>query len=386
MAITTIGPGMLAPVSVTSGTIQAIALDTLSDNGTGAFQIPSGTTAQRPAGATVGSTRWNTTLGCMEVFIGGSSWQNISSTSYTVTGSVYTSGDQTIAGTKTFSSTITGSVSGNAGTAGGLAIATGRNNAANQIVRTDATGYIQCGYINSSNGDENNASNPPRVWGTNGSDNYMRTYQVGSLSVGTAANATYLSATQQTSAITGAQSSMTMSADSTAKGGFICRATGTGDSNLAGMTFWNDAYAIKLGIRADGYFGLGGWSRAAWSWYSDPSGNMVAAGNVTAYSDPRLKENFQRIVNPLDIVDQLDGGTFTWKAGIEHIAIKAGKRDYGILADQVEAVMPELVYESIDINGVRYKTVAYEKLIPVLLESVKLLRSELTDIKKHIGL
>jgi uncharacterized protein YunC (DUF1805 family) len=85
----------------------------------------------------------------------------------------------------TTSQTLTGvSIDGNAGTAGGLAVATGRNSSANQIVRTDGSGYIQCGYINSSNGNENNNSNADRVWGTNGSDDYMRTYRTSALSVG----------------------------------------------------------------------------------------------------------------------------------------------------------------------------------------------------------
>jgi hypothetical protein len=296
--------------------------------------------------------------------------------------------------------------------------------------------------MSSSFGNENNASNPPRVWGTNGVDNFLRTYQTASLSVGSAATATlatkastlmaggrtdlamtfnwsgqtgqpsflwggndgtnnyvynpsnfsvnyattsgtatYLSATQQTSAITGSQSSMSMSSDWITKGSFVARATGAGDANLAGMSFWNDAYAIKLGIRADGYFGLGGWSRSAWSWYSDVSGNMVAAGNVTAYSDPRLKENFERVKSPLDIINKLDGGTFNWKHGIAHIECKAGKRDYGILADQVEAVMPEIVTDSIEIEGNKYKTVAYEKLVPVLIEAIKELENRIKQLE-----
>jgi len=83
---------------------------------------------------------------------------------------------------------------GNSTTVAGLNVHANRNNEANKIVRTDANGYLQTGYINSSNGDENNASNPPRVWGTNGSDSYLRSYQTGSLSVGyagSAGNATY---------------------------------------------------------------------------------------------------------------------------------------------------------------------------------------------------
>lgn len=79
--------------------------------------------------------------------------------------------------------TFSGSLNGNATTAGGLAVATGTNNVANQIVRTDVNGYIQCGYIQSSGGNEHNASNPAYVWGTNGSDNYMRTYATSSMHV-----------------------------------------------------------------------------------------------------------------------------------------------------------------------------------------------------------
>jgi hypothetical protein len=85
--------------------------------------------------------------------------------------------------------TITATLSGNASTAsnaallGGLAVATGRNNVANQVVRTDASGYLQTGYINSSSGNENNNANADRVWGTNGTDDYMRTYRTSALYV-----------------------------------------------------------------------------------------------------------------------------------------------------------------------------------------------------------
>jgi hypothetical protein len=86
-------------------------------------------------------------------------------------------------------------ISGNAGTAtnasqlSSLTIHTGRNNEANKVVRTDSNGYLQTGYINSSSGDENNASNADRVWGTNGSDSYLRTYRTSSLSVNYASTA-----------------------------------------------------------------------------------------------------------------------------------------------------------------------------------------------------
>lgn len=72
---------------------------------------------------------------------------------------------------------------GNATTAGGLAVHAARNNEANKIVRTDGNGYLQVGYINSSSGNEGNNSNPSRVWGTNGTDDYLRSYLTGALSV-----------------------------------------------------------------------------------------------------------------------------------------------------------------------------------------------------------
>lgn len=209
-----------------------------------------------------------------------------------------------------------------------------------------------------------------------------------SLTVGnatTATTATYLSSTQQSNVIFGATTSMSMSQDSGAtRGSFVCRASGTGDANLAGMTFWNDMYALKMGIRADGYFGIGGWSRPAWSWYTDPSGNMVAAGNVTAYSDPRLKEDVQPITNALDIVKQLNGVRFVWK-DVPHVAVKAGNPDIGILATDVEAVLPELVSDSIQIDGESYKTVAYDKLVAVLIEAVKDLSAKVEELSKNNG-
>jgi hypothetical protein len=200
---------------------------------------------------------------------------------------------------------------------------------------------------------------------------------------GGAGTATYLSGTQQTNIIIGAYSSLWMSgySDPGRCGSFVCRSGGTGDGNLAGMSFWNDSYAIKLGVRDDGTFGLGGWSSTNWRWYSAPNGDMVAAGNVAAYSDPRLKENFEIVKNPFEILNALDGGTFNWKHGISHIECKAGNKDYGILADQVEAVMPEIVTDSIEIDGEKYKTVAYEKLIPVLIEAIKVLEKRVAELE-----
>lgn len=111
------------------------------------------------------------------------------------------------------------------------------------------------------------------------------------------------------------------------------------------------------------------------------AGDLVMASNVTAYSDPRLKENFQRVQDPFYILTNLDGGTFNWRHGIPHIATKAGKRDYGLLTNQVKAVMPEIVTPSVEIDGEVYDTVCYEKLVPVLIEAVKELHGRIKELE-----
>lgn len=82
------------------------------------------------------------------------------------------------------------SITGNAVTAGGLAVASGRNNAANQIVRTDASGYIQAGWINTDSGD-NGSTAIARVYASG--DSYLRFYTLANFTdqVRTAASGTW---------------------------------------------------------------------------------------------------------------------------------------------------------------------------------------------------
>ncbi|QNN56490.1 tail fiber domain-containing protein [Diaphorobacter ruginosibacter] len=162
--------------------------------------------------------------------------------------------------------------------------------------------------------------------------------------------------------------------------------SGSGDTGLAAFALLcQGAYGIKVKLRADGYFGIGGWSRTAWSWYSDPSGNMTASGNVTAYSDPRLKDDVTTIEDALAIIERLDGVRFTWNNKTKLIG-RPGKRDIGLLADQVEDVLPELVSLSIpdaDNDGEQWRTVAYDKLGPVLVQAVKQLSARVKQLESE---
>lgn len=161
---------------------------------------------------------------------------------------------------------------------------------------------------------------------------------------------------------------------------------GAGDGGMAMLGFHAQGYyGVKLGVRSDGYFGLGGWSSAAWRWYSTPSGDMIASGNIGAYSDPRLKDEVESISGALAIIEQLSGVRFTWNSKTKLIG-KPGQRDIGVLADQVEAVLPELVSLSMPDDGndgQQWRVVDYAKLAPVLIEAVKELAVRVQELEER---
>jgi len=167
--------------------------------------------------------------------------------------------------------TLTGvSIDGNAGTVGSLSVHAGRNNEANKIVRTDGNGYIMAGYINSNNGNENNASSPPRVWGTNGGDDYMRTYQTASLSVAYAANAGGINSTRGTLGYS-------LSGQGIGYGDHLGPQVLAQGNGAAGMSFHRPGqYAINFGLDTDNQLRVGGWSRGG-------SHVVLDSGNYNSY-------------------------------------------------------------------------------------------------------
>ena len=75
-----------------------------------------------------------------------------------------------------------------------------------------------------------------------------------------------------------------------------------------------------------------------------------ATGNVVAYSDARAKENIETIGNALDKVSKLRGVYYTWKKGERgnDKARKEGKRQMGVIAQEVMEVCPEVVVQETD--------------------------------------
>jgi len=104
-------------------------------------------------------------------------------------------------------------------------------------------------------------------------------------------------------------------------------------------------------------------------------------GDIIGYynpSDIALKEDLQPIESPLKKILNLTGYTFKWRPGIENSDILQGK-DYGIIAQDVEKILPEAVMQKK--NGL--KSVSYIKLIPLLIECIKELKQELTELKNE---
>jgi len=105
-------------------------------------------------------------------------------------------------------------------------------------------------------------------------------------------------------------------------------------------------------------------------------------GNVIAYSttisDERLKTDIVKIDRALDKVDQLNGYTFTYTAD--------GKKSAGVIAQEVEKVLPSAITESklplkMGDDETEYKTVQYDQLTGLLIEAIKELKAEIAELK-----
>lgn len=118
------------------------------------------------------------------------------------------------------------------------------------------------------------------------------------------------------------------------------------------------------------------------------SGSFAATGNLTAYSsDNRLKIYNGKIDSALDKISKLNGYYFEWNEIAQEFGegYEKGIKQVGVSAQEVQAVLPEVVKLSA-VNDAfdtkeNYLTVQYEKLVPLLIESIKELKQEVDDLK-----
>ncbi len=132
----------------------------------------------------------------------------------------------------------------------------------------------------------------------------------------------------------------------------------------------NDGGSAITGVRVD---------------FSD-AGAIICNGNITAFgntSDIKLKENIEVISDALDKVKQLKGITFNYK--------KDGKRSTGLIAQDLEKVLPEAIYETIDadINGDpedKHLAIRYGNTVGLLVEAIKEQQEQIETLNDYVKL
>ena len=145
------------------------------------------------------------------------------------------------------------------------------------------------------------------------------------------------------------------------KGSEIKADIGWGSSQNRSVNFNNTGTGdISVGIGTTGP-----------SYKLDVAGTIRATGDVIAYSDVRVKENIKTIDNSLEKVSKL--------RGVEFNKIGDNKKSIGVIAQEIEKVIPEVVKE--DDKGM--KSVAYGNISGLLIEAIKELKAEIEELKKY---
>ena len=132
-----------------------------------------------------------------------------------------------------------------------------------------------------------------------------------------------------------------------------------------GFTTNSDAQVNSLGVGTAG---------------STTTGEIRATNNITAfYSDERLKNVLGEIDNALSKVKELRGVYFEENETAKSLGYNNDKRQVGVIAQEVEKVLPEVVTEApID---EKYITVWYDKLVPLLIEAIKELSAKVDKLE-----
>lgn len=166
---------------------------------------------------------------------------------------------------------------------------------------------------------------------------------------------------------------------------------------LYGRTY-NASYGGVIGFNNDntvyGILGVGG--------YGLLTNASININGTTYTSDGRLKENIKTIENGLNVISKLNPVSFDWKEK----SSRGPSSDFGLIAQEVEQVIPECVFETITpartpemTNKISleeelgsYKGVDYSRFIPFLIASIKeqqvliqKLSTEVTALKAKVG-
>lgn len=290
-------------------------------------------------------------------------WQ-MASTSYTDASSI----QARVKNNGTWTAPVTIWNSGNDGSGSGLNadlldgyhLSTTRN-APNTVPVRDANGYLNLGWINTTSGVTTNTIN--KIYASN--DDYMRYVTPATLisQLGLITNSTtqpnqlYIRNTSPTIYLrdTDNRSSMIHQNSNIF---YVLRGSGNDSVSWAQV---NGRWPLQINLE---------------------NNDATFGGNVTAYSDKRLKENIKPIENSMEMFSKIDAKRFDW--------IESGKGDIGFIAQDVKAAgLTEVVKEVEDRDpetGELYDThltLDYSRMVSVLWDVVKELKAEVEQLKSE---
>jgi hypothetical protein len=99
-----------------------------------------------------------------------------------------------------------------------------------------------------------------------------------------------------------------------------------------------------------------------------PSTGTLTTVDLNTTSDIKFKDNIQTIDSALEMINSIDGVSFNWK--------ETGKKSYGVIAQQLQEVLPELVSQE-----ERGLSVSYLPIIAILIEAIKEQQKQINDLK-----
>jgi hypothetical protein len=234
----------------------------------------------------------------------------------------------------------------NGSTARTFAVDATTTNTASKVVARDGSGNFSAGTITATlSGAASSATNA-----TFASSATNASFATNATFASSATNASFASNSGNTNSVsnalgtsftwTGVQN-FTGNGNTGSSSGVGMSAYSTG-GNGAIMAFHRSGqFAINFGLDSDNVMRIGGWSASANRWQLDTSGNMTAAGNVTAYSDERLKKDWADL--PSDFIEclaKLKSGTYT--------RIDSDERQVGVSAQGLQKFLKEAIQSDND--------------------------------------
>lgn len=145
-------------------------------------------------------------------------------------------------------------------------------------------------------------------------------------------------------------------------------------TTVAAMSFHRSgAYAINMGLGTDNVFRIGGWSASSNAFQMTGTGDLTMLGNITAYSDERLKTDIAKIENAVEKVQAINGYSYT--------RTDTGSKHIGVIAQEVMKVIPEVVMGSED----THYSVAYGNMVGLLIEAIKEQQDHINRLETKIN-